>query len=64
MLYAHTTRPPFDHADVQRDSCMAIDRDRIVKEAMQDYTRPADATGLDNAHVRFHYARIAQLLRW
>lgn len=49
-LYANTTKAPFDNVDVRKAISMAIDRDQIVAVAMFDYTHPADATGMSDAH--------------
>jgi peptide/nickel transport system substrate-binding protein len=49
-LYAQTTVAPFDDVNVRKAISMAIDRAQIVKVAMYDYTRPADATGLSDAY--------------
>jgi peptide/nickel transport system substrate-binding protein len=49
-LYAQTTVAPFDDVNVRKAISMAIDRPQIVKVAMYDYTRPADATGLSDAY--------------
>lgn len=54
MLYANTTRPPLDDAEVRKALSLGIDRARIVKIAMQGYTRPADASGLSDFYRRFH----------
>jgi peptide/nickel transport system substrate-binding protein len=49
-LYVQTTVAPFDDVNVRKAISMAIDRPQIVKVAMYDYTRPADATGLSDAY--------------
>ena len=54
MLYANTTRPPLDRAQVRKALSFGIDRERIVSIAMQGSTRPADASGLSDFYRRFH----------
>jgi peptide/nickel transport system substrate-binding protein len=50
LLYANTTRPPFDDANVRKAISMALNREQIVDLAMNGYTHPADATGLSDAY--------------
>ena len=53
VLYANTTRKPLGDPRVRKALSMAIDRPRIVKEAMQGYAVPSDATGLADADGRW-----------
>ncbi|MCH2108087.1 MAG: ABC transporter substrate-binding protein [Polyangiaceae bacterium] len=50
MLYANTTKPPYDDVRVRKALSHAIDRERIVRIAMQGYTRPANATGFSDLY--------------
>ncbi len=53
FLYANTTRPPLDQPRVRKALSMSFDRELVVRIAMHGYTRPADATGLNDAYARF-----------
>jgi peptide/nickel transport system substrate-binding protein len=46
LLHLNTQRKPFDEAPVRKAISLAIDRPRIMREAVNDYALPADATGL------------------
>lgn len=49
-LYANTTKAPLDDPNVRKAISMALDRAQICAVAMFDYTHPADATGMSDAH--------------
>lgn len=53
FLYTNTTNKALSDVRVRKALSMAIDRDQIVKVAMYNYTRPSDATGLNDAYERF-----------
>lgn len=46
LLQVNTQRRPFDDPEVRKAISLAIDRPRIMREALSDYAPPADATGL------------------
>lgn len=60
MLYANTTRAPFDRVEVRKALSYALDRKTIVRVAMQGYTRVADATGLSDLYKRYHDPRVLE----
>ncbi|HYX37155.1 MAG TPA: ABC transporter substrate-binding protein [Oligoflexus sp.] len=53
FLYLNTTQVPYDRADVRRAISMAIDRQKIVKVAMFNYSEPAHASGMTQAFARW-----------
>jgi peptide/nickel transport system substrate-binding protein len=62
-LYLNTQKKPFDDKNVRKAISMAIDRPRIVAEAMSGSAPPADATGLSDSQKRWKDAT-AQAATW
>ncbi|WP_141732629.1 ABC transporter substrate-binding protein [Oligoflexus tunisiensis] len=46
FLYLNTTTVPYDQAEVRRAISMAMDRQKIVKVAMFNYSEPGHASGM------------------
>ncbi|TQF13877.1 ABC transporter substrate-binding protein [Myxococcus llanfairpwllgwyngyllgogerychwyrndrobwllllantysiliogogogochensis] len=59
FLYPNTTQPPLNDVRVRKALSMALDRERLVEIAMYGYTRPADATGLNDAYTGWRDADVA-----
>jgi peptide/nickel transport system substrate-binding protein len=64
VLFVNSTRKPLGDASVRKALSMAIDRPRIVKEAMQGYAVPLDATGLADADLRWKDPRAVNAGNW
>jgi peptide/nickel transport system substrate-binding protein len=65
LLFVNTTLKPFDDKRVRKAISMALDRQRIVKGAMNGYAPVLDATGLsDEADVRWKDFAIAKQATW
>ena len=63
LLYLNTQKKPFDDKNVRKAISMAIDRQRIMTEAVSGYAPPADATGLAESQKRWKDAA-AQAAPW
>ena len=64
LLYLNTRHKPFNEREVRKALSMAIDRPRIMKEAMSGYPQPADATGLAESQKRWKDPGLAQAADW
>ena len=58
VLYLNTQKKPFDDKTVRKAISMAIDRQRVVTEAISGYVPPADATGLPDSQKRWKDAAL------
>ncbi|MFI5184033.1 MAG: ABC transporter substrate-binding protein [Vicinamibacteria bacterium] len=64
LLYLNTQQKPFDDANVRKALSMALDRPRIMREALSDYAPPADATGLADSQKRWKDPTVTASGRW
>ena len=64
LLYLNTQQKPFDEPSVRKALSMALDRPRIMKEAMNGYAPAADATGLAESQKKWKDLELAASTRW
>jgi peptide/nickel transport system substrate-binding protein len=64
LLYLNTRQKPFHEREVRKAISMAIDRPRIMSEAMGGYPLPADATGLAESQKRWKDPALLQGADW
>jgi peptide/nickel transport system substrate-binding protein len=64
LLYLNVQQKPFDDRNVRKAVSMALDRARVVKEAINNYVIPADATGLADSQKNWKDAGLAASARW
>jgi peptide/nickel transport system substrate-binding protein len=60
----NTTKAPFDDVRVRKALSMAIDREAVTTVAMQEYTHPADCTGLSGAYEQWTSTSVAEACDW
>jgi peptide/nickel transport system substrate-binding protein len=64
LLQVNTRREPFDDVSVRKAVSLALDRPRIMREAMNGYAPPADATGLAESQSQWKDAAAAKGGDW
>jgi peptide/nickel transport system substrate-binding protein len=64
LLYLNTRRKPFDDRAVRKALSQALDRSRVMKEAMSGYAPPADATGLAESQKRWKDPAVTAAAGW
>jgi peptide/nickel transport system substrate-binding protein len=64
VLYVNTQRKPFDDPEVRKAISLTVDRPRIMKEALNGYALPADATGLAESQKAWKDPALVQSGAW
>lgn len=64
FLYPNNLREPFGDVRVRKAMSLAIDRDKLVRVASYDYTRPSDPTGLSDAFESWRDPDVAARADW
>jgi peptide/nickel transport system substrate-binding protein len=64
LLELNTRRTPFDDASVRKALSMALDRPRIMREALNGYAPPADATGLAESQSQWKDPAVTKRGDW
>jgi peptide/nickel transport system substrate-binding protein len=64
LLYLNTSKKPFDDLHVRKAISMAIDRPRIMAEAVSGYAPPADTSGLADSQKKWKDEALAQGATW
>ncbi|HXB56673.1 MAG TPA: ABC transporter substrate-binding protein [Vicinamibacteria bacterium] len=64
LLYLNTQQKPLDDRNVRMALSMALDRPRIVKEALNNYVAAADTTGLADSQRNWKDAGLLAGNRW
>jgi peptide/nickel transport system substrate-binding protein len=64
MLFLNTQRKPFDNSEVRKALSLAVDRTRIMREALNGYVQAADATGLAESQKAWKDPALVQSGAW
>jgi peptide/nickel transport system substrate-binding protein len=64
MLQLNTLRKPFDVREIRKAVSLALDRRRMLREALHDYALPADDTGLADSQKRWKDPALAAAGAW